>query len=91
MTGRRAASGQLSLLAECLDEQDRAVLAFARVHHLQGSVADHVERELGCTTTRYLQLLARMLDRPEVAEAAPELVGALRQLRERRRRWRTGP
>lgn len=81
--------GQLSLLAACLDERDRAVLAFAREHHLQGSVDDHVERELGCTTTRYMQLLAGMLDRPEVAEAEPELVAALRALRDRRRRRRT--
>lgn len=86
---RAGVPGQLSLLAACLDERDRAVLAFAREHHLQGGVGDHVERELGCTTTRYMQLLAQMLDRPEVAEAEPELVGALQALRERRRRWRS--
>lgn len=83
--------GQLSLLEHCLDERDRAVLAFACEHHLQGRVEARVQQELGCTATRYLQLLARMLDRPEVEEAAPELVHELRALRDRRRRLRQRP
>ena len=33
-----ASPGQLSLLAACLDERDRSVLAFARDHHLRGRV-----------------------------------------------------
>ena len=83
--------GQLSLLEHCLDERDRAVLALACQHHLQGRVEARVEQDLGCTSTRYMQLLARMLDRPEVEEAAPELVQELRALRNRRRRRRQQP
>ena len=79
---------QLSLLRECLDERDRAVLAFARAHHWQGAVAEHVHR-LGISQTRYYQLLARLLERVEVAEAEPELVAQLQALRERRRRLRS--
>ena len=77
--------GQLSLLEHCLDDRDRAVLAFACMHHLQGRVAVRVQAELGCTETRYVQLLAALLDRPEALEAEPELVFALRALRDRRR------
>ncbi len=78
---------QLSLLGGCLDEQDRAVLAFARAHHWQGSVAEQVH-QLGISQTRYFQLLARLLERIEVAEAEPELVEQLHALRQRRRRLR---
>jgi Protein of unknown function (DUF3263) len=35
-----------------------------------------------------VQVLARLLDRPEVLAAQPELVGRLRALRDRRRRLR---
>ncbi len=48
---------QLSLLGGCLDERDRAVLAFAREHHWQGTVAEQVH-QLGVSQTRYFQLLA---------------------------------
>ncbi len=81
-----AAAGQLSLLDLCLDEQDRAVLAFARRHQQRRDVGDPVQRELGITPTRYFQLLLAMLERPEVAAADPELVTSLRALRDRRRR-----
>ncbi len=82
-----AAAGQLSLLDLCLDEQDRAVLAFARRHQQRRDVGDLVKRELGITPTRYFQLLlAAMLERPEVAAADPELVTRLRARRDRRRR-----
>ena len=81
--------GQLSLLEHCLDSRDREVLAFAREHHLQGRVAGRVQAELGCTETRYVQLLAALLDRPEALEAELELVVALRALRDRRRNART--
>ncbi len=39
-------------------------------------------QELGCTPTRYMQLLARMLERVEVEEAAPKLVRELRVRRD---------
>jgi hypothetical protein len=84
---RRAAAGagQLSLLELCMDERDRAVLAFARRHQQRRDVGDRVERELGLSPTRYFQLLLAMLDRPEVAAADPELVTRLRAMRDRRR------
>jgi hypothetical protein len=77
---------QPSLLGGCLNEQDRAVLALAR-ERWQGTVAEQVH-QLGISRTRYFQLLARLLERVEVAEAEPELVEQLRALRERRRRQR---
>ncbi len=78
--------GQLSLLPQCLDERDRPVLAFAREHHLQGTVADSVQVQLGLSDTRYYQLLVGLLERTEVQAAEPELVGQLRALRECRQR-----
>ena len=45
-------AGQLTLLGECLDEQDRAVPWLARAHHLPASVTGRVESGLGCTTIR---------------------------------------
>ena len=91
MTRRPGVAGQLSLLEHCLDERDRAVLEFACQHHRQGRFEARVEQDLGCTPTRYMQLLARMVDRPEVEEAAPELVRELRALRDRRRSRRKQP
>lgn len=89
---RDAGPGQLSLLAECPDERDRSVLAFARDHHLQGRVGARVERQLGITETRYDQLRVPLLDRPEVAEAEPERVAGLRALQaSRQRRRRAAP
>jgi hypothetical protein len=81
-----AGPGQLSLLELCMDERDRAVLAFARRHQQQRDVSDLVQRELGLSPTRYFQLLLAMLERPEVAAADPELVTRLRAMRDRRRR-----
>lgn len=88
MKTSRAVPGQLSLLAACLDERDRAVLTFARQHHLSGRIREHVLADLGMSETRYFQLLLALLERVEVADAEPELVAALRALLERRRRWR---
>jgi len=88
---RRPVPGQLSLLPGCLDAQDRAVLTFARDHHLQGRVGAHVQAQLGMTQTRYYQLLLRLLDRVEVAEAEPELVAGLVALRNGRRRLLARP
>ena len=82
--------GQLSLLGECLDARDRAVLAFARAHHLQGRAAARVQAELGISEVRYLQCLVRLLDRVEAADAEPELIAALRARRDRRARRHAG-
>ena len=81
--------GQLSLLPDGLSEMGAAVLAFARDHHLQGRVAGRVQSRLGVCETRYYQLLAGLLDRPEAAAAEPDLIGRLRALRDRRRRLRS--
>ncbi len=83
---RRTVPGQLSLLPGCLDAQDRAVLTFARDHHLQGRVGAGVQGQLGMTQTRYYQLLLRLLERVEAVEAEPELVAGLVALRNGRRR-----
>ncbi|MDP9459937.1 MAG: hypothetical protein M3Q22_06705 [Actinomycetota bacterium] len=57
----RSVHGQLSLLEQCLDEQDRAVLAFARAHHWHGRIDDALTwRELGVHATRYFQLRSRV-------------------------------
>lgn len=71
-----------------LGEWERAVLRFAADHHLTGRYASRVERQLGCSSDRYLQTLAGMLDRDEALAAAPELVATLRALRDRRRALR---
>lgn len=81
-----AGAGQLSLLELCLDERDRAVLAFARRHQQRRDIGDLAGRELGLSPTRYFQLLLAMLERPEVAATDPELVARLRAVRDGRRR-----
>ena len=88
MRSAKAGDGQLSLLGECLEPQDRALLTFAQEHHLQGRVRVRVQAELGMTETRYYQLLLVLLSKPEVAETEPELVAHLRATLERRRRLR---
>ncbi len=45
-----------------------------------------MQAQLGVCETRYYQLLAGLLDRPEAEAAEPELVARLRALRDRRRR-----
>ncbi len=85
--GRRRRSGELpgqvSRLPGCLDARDRAVLDFARDHHLQRRVGERVTAVLGVSEVRYLQLLAGLLDRMEAADAEPELIAALRATRDR--------
>jgi len=84
----RAGEGQLSLLAGILTETDRAVLELARGPGLQARVADQAQHLLGLSPTRYFQLLSRLLDRPEAADAEPELVTGLRAVQAQRRRLR---
>jgi len=71
-----------------LGEWEWALLRFAAQHHWSGSYAERVQQDLGCSTTRYLQVLADLLDRPPALAAEPELVGRLRVLRDRRQRLR---
>ena len=84
-------AGQLSLLGCCLTGQDRAVLAFAHDHQLQGRSASQVLGRLGMSHVRYLQILTALLDRPEAADAYPELIGELRGLWSGRRLLRQRP
>ncbi len=84
----RAGEGQLSLLAGMLTETDRAVLELARGPGLAARVADRAQSGLGLSPTRYFQLLGRLLDRPEAADAEPELVTGLRAVQDQRRRLR---
>ena len=94
MSGRRrprtttAVEGQLPLLAGILTETDRAVLELARGPGLATRVAAQAQRLLGISPTRYFQLLSRLLDRPEAADAEPELVAGLRAVQAQRRRLR---
>jgi hypothetical protein len=81
---------QDSLLAECLDPVDRAVLAFARSHPHR--CPDALTRSLlGLSATAYYQRLLALLDRVEAAAVEPALVHRLRTERDRRReaRYRT--
>ncbi len=55
------------------------MLALARDHQLQGRVSGRVQSQIGVCETRYYQLLAGLLDRPEAAAAEPELVAQLRE------------
>jgi len=84
----RAGEGQLSLLPGLLTETDRAVLDLARGPGLRARVADQAQHLLGLSPTRYFQLLGRLLDRPEAADAEPELVAGLRAVQDQRRRLR---
>ena len=71
-----------------LGKWERQELAFAVEHHLSGRYDQLVQQHLGCSGTQYLQALAGLLDRPEVLATAPELMGRLRALLDRRQRLR---
>ncbi len=86
--GTRAGEGQLSLLAGILTKTDRTVLELARGPGLAARVADQAPRVLGLSPTRFFQLLGRLLDRPEAADAEPELVARLRAVQDQRRQLR---
>ena len=78
---------QDSLLAECLDPVDRAVLAFARSH--PRVCPDALTRSvLGLSATAYYQRLLALLDRVEAAAVEPALVHRLRTERDSRREAR---
>jgi Protein of unknown function (DUF3263) len=78
---------QDSLLADCLDPTDRAVLAFARSHPRR--CPDALTRSvLGLSATAYYQRLLALLDRVEAVVAEPALVDRLRAERDHRRKAR---
>ena len=82
------AARQPEFEAAGLGEWERQALAFAVEHHLSGRYELMAQQHLGCSTTKYLQVLTGLLDRPEALAAQPELVGRLRALRDRRQRLR---
>ena len=87
-TSQAGVARQPAFEAAGLGEWERQVLAFAVEHHLARRYDLMVRQHLGCSSTRYLQALTRLLDRPELLAAQPELVGRLRSLRGRRQRLR---
>jgi hypothetical protein len=72
-----------------LTDLDRAMLALERLHFTRpGSKDAAIRDQFGMTSTRYHQLLDRLIDRPEALAADPVTVNRLRRLRERGARWR---
>lgn len=72
-----------------LSERDRALLAFERqwFRHA-GAKEQAIKKAFGISATRYYQLLAELIERPEAMEYDPALVGRLQRLRAARRRER---
>lgn len=72
-----------------LGERDRALLDFERRwFRLPGAKEQAIRDEFGISATRYYQLLAELIDRPEAMAYAPAVVGRLQRLRAARRRER---
>ena len=75
-----------------LSERDMRVLAFERSWWRQpGAKEQAISDVLGLSTTRYYQLLNRLIDRPEAMAFDPVLVKRLRRQRSRRKRIRPAP
>ena len=73
-----------------LDERSRAVLDFEReAWKLTVTKERAIRQRFEISTSRYHQLLHRIIDRPEALTYDPMLVRRLRRLRELRRRSRT--
>jgi hypothetical protein len=82
----------ISSTASELDELTRGVLELERVGSGRGRSKERAIRErLGITPTRYHQVLAGALERPESLAFDPMLVRRLRRLRDARRRLRSAP
>ena len=75
-----------------LSEREMRVLAFERSWWRQpGAKEQAISDVLGLSTTRYYQLLNRLIDRPEAMAFDPVLVKRLRRQRSRRNRIRSAP
>ncbi|SDQ53625.1 DUF3263 domain-containing protein [Thermostaphylospora chromogena] len=73
-----------------LSDRDRELLDFERQWWRHAGAKEQAIRDtFGLSATRYYQLLAQLIDRPEALEHDPMLVKRLRRLREDRRRRRT--
>ena len=67
---------------EELSELERAILAFENQWWKQaGAKESAIRRQFQLSTTRYYQLLNRLIDNPAAMEAEPAVVGRLRRLR----------
>jgi len=76
--------------AGVLDARERQILDFERESwRLQIAKERAIRETFGISTTRYHQLLHRIVDRPEALAYDPMLVRRLRRLREVRRKRRT--
>jgi hypothetical protein len=72
-----------------LSDRDLEILAFERQWWKYAGAKEQAIRELfDMSSTRYYQLLGRIIDRPEALEADPMLVKRLRRLRSQRQRQR---
>ncbi|WP_285589870.1 DUF3263 domain-containing protein [Herbidospora sp. NBRC 101105] len=72
-----------------LSPQDRDILAFeAGWWRHPGAKEQAIKDTFGMSTTRYYQVLAGLIDRPEAVAADPALVNRLRERRDARRRGR---
>lgn len=81
--------GKTGAEAAELDVRSKAVLDFERDWWRHpGSKERRIREALGLSSTRYHQLLNRVIDLPEALEYDPMLVRRLRRLREQRRRKR---
>jgi hypothetical protein len=78
---------QDSLLADCLDPIDRAVLAFAPSRRCPDALT---RAALGLSATAYYQRLLALVDRVEAVVVEPALVDRLRAERDRHRQARRG-
>jgi hypothetical protein len=73
-----------------LDERARAILDFEReAWRLEGPKERAIRERFGFSSTRYHQLLHRVIDTPSALAYDPMLVRRLRRIREVRRRRRT--
>jgi hypothetical protein len=69
-----------------LDEHGKQILAFERRWWRHAGAKEQAIRDtFGLTTTRYYQLLNRLLDEPAALAEDPVLVARLRRLRASRR------
>ncbi len=75
--------------ADALDERDRDMLDFEREWwKYAGAKEQAIKARFDLSTTRYYELLNRLIDRDEAVEYDPMLVKRLRRLRAQRQRQR---
>ncbi len=76
-----------------LTETEQAVLALERAWwQAPGPKRDRIRQQVGLSPSAYYRCLDALIDRPEVCDADPLLVGRLRRARaDRRRRRLVGP